>query len=299
MATVIAGIFWLVSLIPPKLAVALGRGLARVMVLCNTDAHRTTKINIEHCFPEKNAAAREQIIFESLAQTALLPIEFAYLLHWPIEKLLARIGSVQGEELLHTAWAEGDGVLLLMPHFGCWEFMSLYLGSDYPVSALYTPPNLRALEPTILKARERQGAVLHPTNPAGLRGLVRGIKQGHVVVLLPDQVPTGEGGCIMSQFFGQDAQTMSLAKRISSVGKGKPKVVMASAWRKIDATGISYNISFDLPECGISSLDEVIYADALNKSVQKIAERDLTQYQWTYKRFRRLGPDKEDIYRRQ
>ena len=35
---------------------------------------------------------------------------------------------------------------------------------------------------------------MHPTNPAGLRGLVRGMKQGHVVVLLPDQVPTGEGG---------------------------------------------------------------------------------------------------------
>ncbi len=285
------------SLIPPRWAVAIGRGFARAAIFFNADSHRISKINIDHCFPHKSVPEREKLVLHSLAQTALLPIEFAHLLHRPIEDLMGQIVSVEGEDLLREAWAEGNGVLMLMPHFGCWEFMSLYLGSDYTVSALYTPPNLASLEPTILQARERQGATLFPTSAAGLRGLVRGMKDGHVVVLLPDQVPTGDGGGVMSKFFQQDALTMSLAKRIAKVGQ--PKIIMGCARRTIEKSGIGYNISFALPEAGISSPDEEVYATALNNSVQKIAEQDLAQYQWSYKRFRRLGPDKEDIYRRQ
>ncbi len=297
MATFFRWSFWLLSLIPPRWAVVIGRGFARLLIFLNADSYRVSKINIDHCFPHKSDQQRAQIVFHSLAQTALLPIEFAHLLHRPIDALMAQIVSVEGEDLLRDAWSEGNGVLMLMPHFGCWEFMSLYLGSDYTVSALYTPPNLASLEPTILQARERQGATLFPTGAAGLRGLVRGMKQGHVVVLLPDQVPTGEGGGVMSKFFAQDALTMSLAKRIAKVGQ--PKIIMGCAWRTIDKSGIGYNISFVLPETGISSSDDEVYAAALNNSVQKIAEKDLAQYQWTYKRFRRLGPDKADIYRRQ
>ena len=297
MVTFFRWTFWLLNFIPQRWAVALGLGFARVMIFFNVASYRVSKINVDHSLPHKTPKERAQIVFQSLAQTILLPIEFAHLLHRPIEELMAQIVSVEGEELLREAWREGNGVLMLMPHFGCWEFMSLYLGSDYEVSALYTPPNLPALEPTILQARERQGAKLFPTTAIGLRGLVRGMKEGHVVVLLPDQVPTGDGGGVMSKFFGQDALTMSLAKRIAKVGK--PRIIMACAWRTIDRNGIGYNISFDLPESGISSPDEDVYAAALNNSVQKIAEKDLAQYQWSYKRFRRLGPDKIDIYRRQ
>ena len=297
LATFFRWTFWLFSFIPPHWAVAIGRGVARVMIFFNADSYRISKINVDHSLPNKTAQEREQIVFHSLAQTTLLPVEFAHLLHRPIEELMGQIVSVEGEHLLRDAWAEGNGVLMLMPHFGCWEFMSLYLGSDYKVSALYTPPNLPSLEPTILQARERQGATLFPTTAAGLRGLVRGMKAGHVVVLLPDQVPTGEGGGVMSKFFGQDALTMSLAKRIAKVGQ--PKIIMACAWRSVKSDGIGYNISFELPDSDISSPDEEVYAAALNNSVQKIAEKDLAQYQWSYKRFRRLGPDKEDIYRRQ
>ena len=176
LATFFRWSFWLLSFIPPHCAVAIGRGVARVMIFFNADSHRISKINIDHCLPQKSAPEREQISLPLLAQTRCYLIEFAHLLHRPIEELMGQIVSVEGEDLLRDAWAEGNGVLMLMPHFGCWEFMSLYLGSDYTVSALYTPPNLASLEPTILQARERQGATLFPTSAAGLRGLVRGMK---------------------------------------------------------------------------------------------------------------------------
>lgn len=297
MSTLIVILFRIMSLITPQAALVLAKLIARLAIIFNVDSKRISEINIKHCFPKKTRSEQDQILFDSLTQTALLPIELAYLVHWPLEKLSARISSVEGEDLFHQAWSEGTGVLLLVPHFGCWEFMSLYLGGSYPISALYTPPNLPALEPSILKARQRQGAVLYPTTASGLRGLVRGMKSGHVVVLLPDQVPTIDSGSIMSEFFGRKALTMSLAKRVAKVGN--PKIIMACAWRQMEVSGFSYKISFQLPAEGIGSEDSAVYARALNSSVQKIIEKDASQYQWAYKRFRRLGPEVEDIYRRQ
>ena len=48
---------------------------------------------------------------------------------------------------------------------------------------------MSALEDSMTKTRERQGATMHPTTGAGLRGLMRGLKSGDLVVVLPDQVP--------------------------------------------------------------------------------------------------------------
>ena len=69
------------------------------------------------------------------------------------------------------------------------EFLSVYLGDQYEISALYDPPNMSALEDSMTKTRERQGATMHPTTGSGLRGLMRGLKSGDLVVVLPDQVP--------------------------------------------------------------------------------------------------------------
>jgi lauroyl/myristoyl acyltransferase len=37
----------------------------------------------------------------------------------------------------------------------------------------------------------------------------------------------------------------------------------------------------------------------MNTAIEKIVRRDPAQYQWSYKRFRRLGGDQADLYRRQ
>ena len=138
---------------------------------------------------------------------------------------------------------------------------------------------------------------MYPTNASGLRGLMRGLKSGNVVVVLPDQVPTGRGGGVIAPFFGQDALTMLLGKRLMNVGR--PTVLMAAAWRELSAEGIRYRLSFDEPAEGLASDQEDIHAAALNASIESIVRRDPAQYQWSYKRFRRLGENRPDLYRRQ
>jgi KDO2-lipid IV(A) lauroyltransferase len=297
MTLAIRGVFWLLSLAPDGLAILLSRGIARLLVGFNARGAQVAKTNFTHCFPELGDRTQKEMVLDTLTSSTLLLFELAYLQHRPIQKMLNKLISVEGEDKLKSAWQADGGVILLMPHFGCWEFLSAYLGRTYPISALYAPPKVAALEDSITATRQRQGAKMHPTTASGLRSLMRGLRSGDLVVLLPDQVPEGSAGRVDAPFFGRRALTMSLAQRLIRVGS--PKVLMAAAWRDINQGQLCYRVCFEEPDQDIYSRDEVVHATALNAGIEAIAQRDLTQYQWTYKRFRGFDDEIDAIYRRQ
>ncbi len=297
----VSGLLRLLNFVPDRLAIRLSLVIARLLVFLNADIARISRINIDRCFPELTTIERQRLMIDSLQHAALLVFEFAYLQYRPLNELLEKISGVEGEELLQAAWDRSEGVLLLMPHFGCWEFLSVYLGRRYSISALYDPPNVAALEESMTNMRQRQGAVMHSTTPSGLRGLMRGLKAGDLVVVLPDQVPGSQAGGIAAPFFHSDALTMLLGKRLMKVCA--PQVLLASAWRKLGSHGIEYKLSFEKPAAEIYSSDDRAHAVAMNRSIEIIVRRDPAQYQWSYKRFRRVpaseGGPPVDPYRRQ
>lgn len=293
----VKSVFRLLSLIPETLAISFSRGIAQLLIWFGAHGAKVARTNFDHCFPELTFEAKEKMVLETLASSTLLLFELARLQHRPIDELLESLISVEGEDLLKEAWREGCGVILLMPHFGCWEFLSMYLGNTYPISALYDPPRVSALEDSILAARQRQGAKMHATNTAGLRSLMRGLKSGDLVVLLPDQVPVGSPRPVVAPFFGRKAQTMSLAQRLIRVGA--PKVLMAAAWRETAGNRLGYRLCFEEPDQDIYSTDEEVHATALNAAIEAIVQRDLPQYNWMYKRFRGFNDEIDALYRRQ
>jgi len=297
MTFLIRGVFWLLSLAPDGLAILLSRGIARLMVGFNARGAQVAKTNFAHCFPELSDKTQKEMVLDTVTSSTLLPFELAYLRHRPIKKLLGKLVSVEGEDKLKSAWQAGGGVILLMPHFGCWEFLSAYLGRTYPTSALYAPPKVGALEDSIVATRQRQGGKMYPTTASGLRGLIRDLRSGDLVVVLPDQVPDGSASRIDAPFFGRKAQTMLLAQRLMKVGS--PTVLMAAAWRDSQPGRLRYRLCFEEPDQGIYSSVDIVHATALNAGIEAIAQRDLTQYHWTYKRFKGFNDEIDAIYRRQ
>ena len=289
MTFLIRGVFWLLSLAPDSLAILLSRGIARLMVGFNARSAQVAKTNFTHCFPELSDRTQKEMVLDTVTSSTLLLFELAYLQYRSIQKLLDKLISVEGEDKLKSAWQADGGVILLMPHFGCWEFLIAYLGRTYPISALYAPPKVAALEDSISATRQRQGAKMHPTTASGLRSLMRGLRSGDLVVLLPDQVPEGSASRIDAPFFGRRALTMSLAQRLIRVGS--PKVLMAAAWRDINQGQLCYRVCFEEPDQDIYSLDEVVHATALNAGIEAIAQRDLTQAHCQQRRpARQAGP---------
>ena len=113
-----------------------------------------------------------------------------------------------------------------------------------------------------------------------------------MVGLLPDQVPRQESG-VLADFFGKQALTINLVHRL--VNRHQPRVFLVCALRKSNGR---FDIHFDELTAQLSGVSEVESAAALNRAVEHRVAQAPEQYQWSYKRFKRVSMDAPNIYRR-
>lgn len=267
------------SLLPLAAQRALGRMLGALACWTGRRSARITRRNIDLCFPELDADARRRLVRDSLTHTAQLLCELGIVFHWPEHRWQPLIRSLRGAELIDGAVAQGRPVLLLVPHFGNWEFLSLFLGR-YAVSALYDPPRVRALEPLILQARSRAGARLLPIDAGGLRSFYQNLRDGGVAALLPDQVPDADAG-VRVPFFGQPALTMTFAHRVAK--RTGALLLLGSALRVAGG----FALTFEPLDAAVADDDPTVSAAAMNRAIEALVREHPAQYQWEYKRFKR------------
>ena len=253
-------------------------GLGWLMSRLNTRTARVTRTNLAHCFPGQDEEARGELERRSLGHTACLLFESGPLAHWPVERLERLIVSESGRANLDAGLREG-GVLMLVPHFGNWEFLCFALGELNFVS-LYNPPRIESVEKALLRSRERFGARLYRAGAGGIRAAYRQLDSGGLACLLPDQVPDGRSG-VFAPFFGRPALTATLAHRL--IRRSRPTVMLGSARRVRGGFSLSYE---RLGE-DFHASDPEVFARALNGAVESLVRRDPAQYQWEYKRFRK------------
>ena len=121
--------------------------------------------------------------------------------------------------LVAEAYAAGQGVLFLTPHLDCFEVTAQALAARFstrhgPLTVLYRPARKAALAEVMARSRDRAGLQAVPTTLAGVRQMIKALRSGQAVGLLPDQVPP-EGMGVWADFFGQPAYTMTLAARLA------------------------------------------------------------------------------------
>ena len=269
------------------LALPTLRGLARFvgfwLLASNSRAARNTRTNVEKVFPHESADFRERLIRESLIQTATTAIEALAIWTWADDRLeLCDIDTTGASLLEHRS--KDKGAILLAPHSGNWEYLNFALSRIEPVTALYDRPKNPAMDQLIRDARTRTGNELAPNSVAGLRLLIRHLKEGRMIAVLPDQVPV-EGAGVLAPFFGHQALTMTLVQRLTQ--KVECEVFVGVARRVRGGFRVTYE-RVELPHD-----DEERHARELNRIVESVAREALSQYQWEYKRYRIPGQPNE------
>ena len=78
---------------------------------------------------------------------------------------------------------------------------------------LYRPARKAWLRELVDTSRTRPGLAVAPATLAGVRQMMRALRRGEAVGLLPDQVPP-DGMGVWAPFFGRPAYTMTLAARL-------------------------------------------------------------------------------------
>ena len=123
-----------------------------------------------------------------------------------------------GQDVFQAAYASGRGVVFLTPHLGCFEVtapsVAARFGARYgPMTVLYRPARQAWLASMLQASRSREGLLTAPTNLQGVRKLLKALRKGEAVGLLPDQVPPMGMG-IWSPVWGRPAYTMTLAAKL-------------------------------------------------------------------------------------
>lgn len=269
----------------------LGRCLGRCSYWARTRSYRIVERNITLCFPQCHAPQRASLVRACLEQTGCGITETAWLWQTPA-RALAAIGPIHGLEHFERARAAGRGVIIAAPHLGSWEALNLWLSANVPFTLLYKKPEQPGLAQWITQARTALGAEAVPAGAGGVRTLVKRLRQGRVIGILPDQRPRqGEGA--HAPFFGQPALTMSLLGRLAnSTGAA---VVFAYALRLPEGQGFSIHFQPADAEVADPCADTALCA--LNRGIEACVRTAPEQYQWTYKRFSRYINDEEQVYR--
>jgi KDO2-lipid IV(A) lauroyltransferase len=270
----------------------IGRLLGLIYWLLPNRERRTTRINLELCFPELSAAQREVMCRRALQQTGCSLMELSAVWFSPLPRVSSLVRQVSGRE--HLQREAGQGLILLVPHLGCWEIIGLVLPASEQVTSLYRPPRKRQLESLVKQARERSGAALVPTDSQGVRRIYQALQQGGTTCILPDQQPATTRASVFAPFFTQPALTMLLINRL--VRKTGAKVVIGYAERL--PKGAGYHIHYRPAPAGLDDADPQQAAAALNRGLEAVIRECPDQYQWSYKRFRSQPDGNPSPYRR-
>lgn len=191
----------------------------------------------------------------------------------------------QGREAIDAAYAAGKGIVFLTPHMGCFEITAQAVAAQYsaahgPITVLYRPPRQAALAQVLETARQREGLATVPTTLAGVRQMIKALRSGHAVGLLPDQVPP-DGMGLWAPFFGRDAYTMTLAARLV-LQTGATAVLV---WGERLSRGRGFCLHFQpMPQPLADDLPQAVVQ--INQAMEGLIRQCPQQYLWGYGRYK-------------
>ena len=225
----------------------------------------------------------------SIAEAGRMVAETPWLWLRADNDVVERLVTWKDAEILDAAVARGGPLVILTPHMGSFEMAgrayAVRYGHRQPITVLYRPARQRALREFQESARERPQMHTAPASLAGVRQMLRALKRGEAVGLLPDQVPP-DGQGVWAPFFGQPAYTMTLATRLLQQTGAEFHVLRCERL----ARGAGYTIHVSQPLRGAApGTDGPALAEGakvINETMEQTILKDPGQYLWGYNRYK-------------
>jgi len=199
------GVKGIITLLPRKLCLTLGRILGRAVFLCDPKHRKIALKNLHIAFGENISFLERKRIarrsFVHFGETLFDFIKFSHLSEQEREHLL----SIEGEEHVRAALEKGKGVLVVTAHFGNWEFGIILLSRLGKFDVIARALDIPRFEDELLALRESFGANVIYKQKA-TRQTLRSLKENRIIAILIDQNVLRDQA-IFVDFFGKPAAT--------------------------------------------------------------------------------------------
>jgi len=271
-------LFWLISRFPLRLLQGVGGALGLLAARLPGRYGQRLKENFLQAFPD----ATDEMLAEAARSTGRMIVEMPYF--WSRKQIGARLYGFDDYlwPELEKLQARGKGIIILTPHLGCFEVLPQSHALLRPVTALFKPPHQPWLRDWIERMRTRPNMAMAPATPRGVRMLVKALKRGQAVGILPDQVPSGGEGN-WAPFFGKPAYTMALVHRLQQLTQAPVVAIFGERLPR----GAGYRGHLRVVHDGGMLPDDPAEAAAIiNRTVEELVALAPTQYLWGYNRYK-------------
>ena len=219
-------------------------------------------------------------------QLGMQAIESGWIWGRSHRELMKRVTvTPEASRIVDEALASGRPILFMTPHIGCYEITPVWLAQQHLIAEkryiaiLYRMPKKMILRSIVATGRKTPGVMPAPADLKGVRQLLRAMKEGEIVGVLPDQAPSkGEG--VWADFFGKKAYTVTLPIRLAR----QFNAVRIVAWgRRIPGKGWEIDARlWDAPLKGSLEHD----ARSMNAALEDVIRSLPEQYLWSYNRYK-------------
>lgn len=224
------------------------------------------------------SASARKALRDAIGHAGLIAAELPKI--WCDKRAVHRV-RVSGYDEVRSLAQSGRGIIFLTPHLGAFELSSRWYAQRAPITVLYRPARNKAFRGLMETLRPMPNMATAPANASGVRQLIRALRNGEAVGMLPDQAPShGEG--VWAPFFGKPAYTMTLPLRLAQASDA------ALVWALTVRTARGWHIQF-APWLDAPSLEETSperAAAAMNAALESWIAKAPEQYLWAYHRYK-------------
>lgn len=222
----------------------------------------------------------------AVAEAGKMVAELPKLWLRPNEQLLGTMARWEGIELIEQALAQGRGIVFMTPHLGSFEvaaqaYAEHFANSHGPITVLFRPARKAWMREIVDRSRARPGVATAPATLAGVRQMLRVLRKGGVVGLLPDQVPPQDMG-VWAPFFGKPAYTMTLAARLMQ----QTGAVALLVWGERLPLGRGFVVHVRPGPHIEAEITPESAAATINQAMEKLILESPSQYLWGYHRYK-------------
>lgn len=278
-----------IARLPLTLLYFIANLLAQILYIFPSSFKHISRTNLALVYPTLSTQAQHSLLKQTLKSQCYTYVESVKCWGMPQPYSLSLIKDLEGEHLLQQALTNKKGVIIVAPHFGCWELLNAWLNQYTAPMIMYKPNKNKSVDRFILTARENFNATLVTTDKTGVAAIFRHLKQSGLTVILPDHLPKPSGG-IYAQFFEQNVLCTTLVSKLAQ--KTQCNVLGLTCVRQ--ASGFKVVCQNMHPDIIGQDLQRSV--ECLNQDIEQMINQAPEQYIWSYKRFRRM-PHQADIYK--
>jgi len=283
-------IAYLLSWLPYRVLMALGRGLGLLMLKLLKSRRKVAARNLELCFPEKSAAERHLLLRQNFQHTGCAAMETIIAWWWP-DWRFKPLAHFKGYQHIAAELAKGKGVLLLASHMLHLEAACRVFGFTHPSVGFYRPHNNPVMEFFMYRGRSRGNKYM--IGKRDVKGLIQALNQGEVCFYLPDQ-DYGRNRAEFVPFFAvTDTATTTGTLLFANAANCSVIPIYSSSLPNL----AGYQIEALPALTDFPSGDDKADCQRVNQWVEQAVLQHPAQYMWLHRRFKtRPDPDAPSLY---